>query len=158
MLSNVRQELIALAQQPEFQSHAWFPDAAPGKGVLYQLHGDLDDAYALYVNVCGAQVVSPPHDHTTWAVIAGVEGVEHNYFYRLDEGQRAVRTGQKDIRAGEGVALMPDDVHSINTSNQDRVVCLHFYGVGLPKQTARRAFGELAAAGYAPQPEIMQWK
>ncbi|MGD9944113.1 MAG: hypothetical protein AB7L76_02325 [Burkholderiaceae bacterium] len=156
-LARVREALIELGRETSLFDPQRFPLPAGGKARMYVLHADPDQSMTLYVNVCGAGVVSPPHDHATWAVIAGVVGEERNTFYRIvDAGAEPV--GSKAVVAGEAVALMPDDVHSIDTLQQPLVMTLHFYGRSLPAQTDRRAFPEQGAAtAYAPQPEIVAW-
>lgn len=157
-LARIREDLVALAAHPALRDADTFAMRPGGQGKMYRLHEDDDGGYALYINVCGAGVVSPPHDHTTWAIIAGVEGLEHNTFYDIDDQGRPRTKGHKAIGAGDAIALMPDDVHSIDTRDGERVVCLHFYGLALPSQTERRAFfDESAASRYAPQPEIVSW-
>ena len=165
-LARVRERLQQLAGERALFSAERFPSVPAGTGRLYTLHEDADGSFALYVNVCGPQVRSPAHDHSTWAVIAGIEGEEFNTFYSVDPaaGDVAVRvTGEKTIGPGDAIALMPQDVHSIDTRDQPRVACLHFYGRGLPQQTDRRAFPAADAdpgaqpAKYAPQPEIVRW-
>ncbi len=158
-LARLREGLQALAAHPALRDAETFAMNDNGKGKMYRLHEDDDGGgFALYVNVCGSGVVSPPHDHTTWAIIAGVEGVEHNTFYEVGADGKPRETGRKAIGAGDAIALMPDDVHSIDTRDGQRVVCLHFYGLALPRQTGRRAFFEQRDAGhYAPQPDIVGW-
>ncbi len=171
-LNDVRQDLIALATHPDLQDPATFAPDPNGHGRLYRLHEDPNGGYALYVNVCGPNTQSPPHDHTTWAVIAGVEGAEHNTFYEEarhpDDAPRhpghaakprdpgPLQTiGHLAITPGRAIALLPDDIHSIDTRQEPRVVCLHFYGLALPQQTHRRAFTGPDTTHYAPQPEIV---
>ena len=167
-LAELREALIELAGQASLFGPERFAPAADGKPRMYVLHAEPDDSITLYVNICGAGVVSPPHDHATWAVIAGVVGEERNTFYRLVSptgpeagaaGAHLETVGGKSVVAGEAIALMPDDIHSIDTLQQDRVVTLHFYGRSLPAQTDRRAFPDSGqAAAYAPQPEIVAWQ
>ena len=58
------------------------------KAKLYLLSEDDRHEYALYAVSEKLGNMSPPHDHTTWAVIAGIEGEELNKFYRrLDNGE-----------------------------------------------------------------------
>ena len=58
---------------------AHFP--GPDEGVaetLYLLSEDEDLNNALYLYRPAPGMSTPPHDHSTWAVIAGIEGEEPN--------------------------------------------------------------------------------
>lgn len=164
-LAVIRLALLRLATRSELFPPEAFPLPQGQAAVLYTLHTDTDESMTLYVDVCGPDVFSPPHDHGTWALIAGLQGYENNRFYQMVSGDEpaaapAVKeVGQLALGAGKAIALMPDDIHSIATGEQARVMCLHFYGLSLPRQTTRRAFGlpGQAPSHYAPQPEIRSW-
>jgi predicted metal-dependent enzyme (double-stranded beta helix superfamily) len=91
-LEAVRAELIALAGRKALFPSADFPLAEDGGSRIHLLQEDEDGRFALYMSVGQAGKRTPPHDHTTWAVITGVEGREHNLFYeRTDDGSVAGR-------------------------------------------------------------------
>jgi predicted metal-dependent enzyme (double-stranded beta helix superfamily) len=79
----------------------------------------------------------PPHNHTTWAIIAGVDGEEENFFYeRSDDGKTPGRGTLRQIREevvrpGTAVALMPEDIHHIQTPPHRPNMHLHMYGLSL---------------------------
>ena len=91
----------------------------------YQLHEDADGSYAIYAVAMKPGHQQPPHNHTTWAVIAGVRGRERNELYvREDEsdGSRARIRHLMDITVGEGkvIAMGADDIHSIEVLEPEK--------------------------------------
>ena len=82
----------------------------------------------------------PPHNHTTWAIIAGVHGAERNVVYeRLDNGAqegvvklREAPAKEKTLRRGDVICYLPDDFHHIETpAGSGDALHLHFYGLSL---------------------------
>ena len=82
----------------------------------------------------------PPHNHTTWAIIAGVHGAERNVVYeRLDNGAREgvvqlreAPAKEKTLKRGDVIAYLPDDFHHIETpAGSGNALHLHFYGLSL---------------------------
>lgn len=86
-----------------------------------------------------------PHDHDTWAVVAGVEGVERNTFWRRqDDGSRPghaelQRLGERRIAAGEALLMPRGSIHSVVNEGAQTSLSLHVYGRHL-NHTARRQF------------------
>ena len=119
-------------------------------GGIYRLSEDPDHRFALYASAGGPGKKVPPHNHTTWAIIAGVHGDERNVVYdRLDNGaqrrQRAAARGAgqgEDAARGDVIAYLPDDFHHIETpAGSGNALHLHFYGLSLehlPDRVSRR--------------------
>ncbi len=77
---------------------------------------------------------TPPHDHGTGAVVAGIEGVERNIRYkRTDDGSRsdfAELEAKQDFNANEGelVCMKTDGIHKVTNETERMMLSLHTYG------------------------------
>ena len=140
-LKEIKQELIDLAYNIELFPIDDFPpvESENSHDVLYRLSEDADHRFALYASTGTPGKSVPPHNHTTWAVIVGLYGNEHNVFYeRTDDGatdgEGSLReTGGITVSHGVGTAMMPEDIHSIHITDDDRTVHLHMYGLALER-------------------------
>lgn len=130
--------LAQLASRAELFPQEEFPLGADGG--IYRLSEDPDHRFALYASAGGAGKKVPPHDHTTWAIIAGVHGAERNVVYdRLDNGARQgfvqlreAPAKEKTLRRGDVIAYLPEDFHHIETpADSGTALHLHFYGLSL---------------------------
>lgn len=88
---------------------------------------------------------APPHNHGTWAVVAGVVGRERNdFFQRMDDRSRPGhaelrRIGSESCAVGD-VVVMPDGmIHSVANVNGSVSLSLHIYGRH-PNFTGRSQF------------------
>ena len=145
-LARIKDEVLRLSARRDLFPIEEFPAVEAGTSSMYRLSEDADHRYALYVS-CPAQGRStPPHNHTTWAVIAGVHGREHNKLYRrLDDGSqegkgRVELANELDIVPGKALALMPEDVHSIHLGEDGPHLNLHVYGMSIEHVHHRTAF------------------
>src|SRR5262245_7215148 len=112
-IEKIKAELIALASRTELFPPAHFANIPGRAGTIYHLAEDADGRFALYGSAGVPGKAQPPHNHTTWASIAGVYGDEHNVFYdRTDSGEtagegRLKKTHEITIRKGSACAMLP---------------------------------------------------
>src|ERR1700730_10716087 len=86
--------LASLASRADLFPQDEFPLGADGG--IYGLSEDPDHRLPLYASAGGAGKKVPPHNHTTWAIIAGVHGAERNVGYaRLDKRARHAHGGER---------------------------------------------------------------
>jgi rhodanese-related sulfurtransferase/predicted metal-dependent enzyme (double-stranded beta helix superfamily) len=146
--------LIELAARAELFPPEHFPVAPGGHGRVYRLAEDLDRRFALYASAGIPGKAQPPHNHTTWAVIAGVFGEEHNVFYERTDDRttpgtgRLRKTGEFTVRSGSACALLPDDFHTIEVTGGKPSLHLHLYGMSLENLPERIAFAAASGGAY----------
>jgi len=162
-LDKIKAELTALASRAELFPAPHFANGPGRAGTIYHLAEDPDGCFALYGSAGVPGKAQPPHNHTTWASIAGVYGDEHNVFYeRLDGGEtpgegRLQKTHELTIRRGNACAMLPDDFHTIEVTSKSESLHLHLYGKTLEDLPDRITFpsssgGKLAR--FMAKPEI----
>ncbi len=136
----IRHRIIELSQQRDLFPLEDFPSPAAedeANSFLYRLAQDTDDRFALYAQSSSGQFETPVHNHTTWAVVVGFDGQELNKFFdRTSDG--VTQTDQHMVEAGTGVAMLPDDLHSIHINGQ--ALNFHCYGLALERLDSREYF------------------
>jgi predicted metal-dependent enzyme (double-stranded beta helix superfamily) len=164
-LDDIKSELFRLARDKSLFPMKDFPidPESDGNSVVYRLAEDDDHRFALYASTAMPGKGVPPHNHTTWAVIVGVHGDEHNIFYaRTDDGsvdgEGVVEpSSEETVRHGTGVTLMPDDIHSIHVTGDSQTVHLHMYGLAL-EQLHERVMYDRQAGTYKVFPATQNIK
>jgi len=75
-----------------------------------------------------------PHDHQTWGIVVGIDGVEVNVDWRrLDDGAKpgiAELEVDRETDASRGVvaSFLPDDIHGVRNDGDVPSLSLHVYG------------------------------
>ena len=109
-------------------------DAEQGFGV-HVLHEETDHSLAVFMVSWDPHKGVAPHDHGTWALIAGVEGIERNTSYtRLDDRGRdgyAEIEVKAETMAGPGdlICMKDGGIHSVHNDSDRVTLSLHTYGM-----------------------------
>lgn len=121
------------------QDKSWLTDEhrnannAQGAAV-FLLHEEPDHSLAVFASAYSAGRGFPPHDHGTWAIVAGVEGIEMDtYWRRLDDGSREgyaeLEKGvETPIAPGSASAMVTGEIHSVANQTDETTISLHVYG------------------------------
>ncbi|MBC6439810.1 MAG: cysteine dioxygenase [Rhodospirillales bacterium] len=146
-LENIREVMIGLSSRTELFPVEEFPIPEGNNGELFEvLSVDDDGRFELYLEVADRQVATPAHNHTTWAVVTGIRGLELNRIYEGDGGPIGVApprvAREVEVRKGSGVCLMPNDYHSIHIEPGELNMHLHLYGLGFAYLKGRKAYNE----------------
>lgn len=146
-LEGIAAELDRLATRSELFGTDDFPDPPTGdRARLYRLSEDPDGRFALYLTCAQPGGSVPPHNHDTWAVVSGLSGEEKNTLWkRLDrnDGEGSAHITVRDeqvITGGTHLALMPEDIHSVDTPGTVPRRHFHMYGRSLAGITTRYVY------------------
>ena len=154
-LERVKARLLALAARRDLFAFEHFPRRHE-RSTMHVL-AEEDDGLTLYAVAAEGESATPPHDHTTWAVVVGVEGEETNRLWRrVDDGAapgeaRLEQIDETVVAPGTGVALMPDDIHSIHRASAAPLLQFHLYGRSIERLPERKQF-DLERGTYAVYP------
>ncbi|CAJ0730298.1 MAG: cysteine dioxygenase family protein [Ralstonia sp.] len=145
-LARIADRLQELAAQEALFPLDAFPPPAAGDADAssrYLLHAEPDQTFALYLNSINPGKTTPPHNHTTWAVIVALEGQELNRVYtRTDDGrdpERATLALSREVvvQPGTPITFLDDDIHSIHVVGNAPTRHFHLYGRALETLTGR---------------------
>lgn len=112
------------------------------------LHGERDHTLNV-IAVAWSQddLKVPPHDHGTWAVVAGVRGTERNTLWeRQDDGSHedpdyaeVAPVSHTDITLGDVIIMLPEHIHTVDNVGEGISLSLHTYGQN-PNTTERHQY------------------
>ena len=124
---------LALAKRNWLRPEHHEVNEEQGFGV-HLLRQEPDHSLAIFAVAWGPGRGAPPHDHGTWAVVAGVDGVERNIKYnRLDDRSRDDYAELEErctfvADVGDVVCLRPRGIHAVWNDNEHVTISLHTYG------------------------------
>ena len=101
---------------------------------VHLLHEEPDHSLAVFVVNWLPGRGTPPHDHGTWALVAGIEGIERNIRYRrVDDGSRdgvaeLEVKDEFDAEPGEVVCVKTGGIHKVVNQTDRMTLSLHCYG------------------------------
>jgi predicted metal-dependent enzyme (double-stranded beta helix superfamily) len=104
-------------------------DPTQGFGV-HVLHEEPDHSLWVIAASWLPQRGAPPHNHGTWAVVAGVDGEENNVLWRR-HGRQLKRQGAETIGPGQVAAFLSNAIHSVANEGVRTSLSLHVYGRNL---------------------------
>jgi predicted metal-dependent enzyme (double-stranded beta helix superfamily) len=134
----------ALARENWLEDRLYVAGRAQGFGV-HLLHERPDHSLAIFAISWLPHRGTPPHDHGTWGVVAGVDGAERNeFFQRADDGSgpgyaELRKIGEKVCGVGDVVAMPRGTIHSVLNDTDAVTLSLHVYGRHL-NHTGRSQF------------------
>ena len=110
-------------------------EASPEQGFgIHVLHEEPDHTLAVFAVSWLPGRGAPPHDHGTWAVVVGVDGVERNISYeRLDDRSRA-DFAELDVKndtladKGDLICMKTGGIHAVRNETDAVTLSLHTYG------------------------------
>ncbi len=157
-LESLQREMEALAARADIFDASDFPPPADAvnNSNMFELWRSAGNGPTLYASVAPVGLTTPPHNHGTWAVIAGVRGVEEHQCYQRDARGYPQATNRMNVGPGGSAAFLPDEIHSIRIQPAPApLFSLHLYG--LPFEHTERDFFDresLKWIRYSARPNI----
>ena len=124
----------ALALNPDWIEERFYePDKETGFSA-FLLHEEEDHSLAVFAVSWVPGMGVEPHDHGTWAVVAGVKGDERNISYIRNDDRNDPNYAELEVRkesvAGPGdlVCMRTGGIHAVRNDSDEVTVSLHTYG------------------------------
>lgn len=111
-------------------------DDSQGIGITV-LHEEADHTLLVETIVWAPGKGVLPHDHQTWGVVVGLDGVERNTIWKRNDDAsvaghaKLTAAHATDVGKGQTIVFMPDDIHSVNNLGDTPTLSLHIYGKSL---------------------------
>ncbi len=78
------------------------------------------------------QSISTIHNHATWGIVAILDGVEKNTFWRRSPTaafpEKITKVGNHCLTGGNILCLMPDAIHQIEAIGEEPTISFNVYG------------------------------
>ena len=130
---------VMLAQETSWVRRAFYEvDEKQGMGINVLNQEDDDTIFVEVISWMPGFGVAP-HDHQTWGVVVGIDGVEINVNWRrIDDGSKIgfadlEKVRETIVRKGNVVTFLPNDIHSVRNDGDKPSLSLHIYGRVLAK-------------------------
>ena len=138
-LDKIEAELAQILSVKDLFSSEYYPDPPEGApGYVYLLAEDEGKRNSMYLVCAGNSDKVPPHDHKTWAAIAGLDGQEENTLFERS-GDELTETGKLVLGEGDTFSMLPLDIHTIKAVGGP-TRHIHWYGKGFSEQTGKVAY------------------
>jgi len=135
-----------LASRLMLMKHNWLrsymmapPESADHPFSRHKLHEEPDHSLLVLVVTLGAGRHTAPHDHGTWALVAGLDGHETNRRWRLASAGEVEPDGEQAIDSATIVSISSGEIHSLHNETGAPSVTLQVYGSN-PEFTPHRNF------------------
>ena len=130
LLSKVSPLLADLARSKAWiRPEHYLCDASQGFGV-HVLHEDPDHSLWLVAVAWLPHRGAGPHNHGTWAAVAGVDGEEENVAWTL-RGGVLQRGPAQVVGPGQVTTFLGNAIHSVFNAGDRTTLSLHAYGKNL---------------------------
>ncbi|MDJ0660093.1 MAG: cupin [Crocosphaera sp.] len=108
-----------------------WPNAQQGWSVV-NLYDELNFDLTIQMVAWLPGQVSKIHNHGTWGMVAVIDGVEKNTFWRRKSqtptSDQIEKVGEQHISSGDIICFTPSAIHSIEVIGEEPVVSFNLYG------------------------------
>jgi predicted metal-dependent enzyme (double-stranded beta helix superfamily) len=139
-------EAAELASRLMLMKHNWLrsymmapPESADHPFSRHKLNEEPDHSLLVLVVTLGAGRHTAPHDHGTWALVAGLDGQETNRRWRRVGDEEAQALGDESVDSATIVSIPSGEIHSLHNDTTAPSVTLQVYGSN-PEFTPHRNY------------------
>jgi predicted metal-dependent enzyme (double-stranded beta helix superfamily) len=140
------EEARELSSRLMLMKHNWLrtymmapPDPTGHPFSRHKLHEEPDHSLLVLVVTLGAGRHTAPHDHGTWALVAGLDGEETNRRWRRLGNDEVEALGDEPVDSATIVSIPSGEVHSLHNDSAAPSVTLQVYGSN-PEFTPHRNY------------------